>query len=818
MPGLFDAYNKTVGKDNRSKLNAFQTESMVQYGQSYKEARNADGRQRSRGTVSMRREMIGGRHAISESVLQAYSTAGVDVPEELQADLDQLDTLAISANQIAEMDNRARIDMVRRGHQGFNPAYLDKLEGDILRRVSDSARNVITEKQQLDRILKRQQVTANRLNIAKGYRNEEIEQRIQQARNITKDMAASELREAYEGGGINGVSRAMLLNIYLERAKKEQEATAAMISLNPQNSGFFGLSTGTGATGRSSANSVAQANNRIRQIADRLDPDVLNELLQDASEQAATDEGTGVTMVPIPGFGDPVLYQELIQAATIQQERENEFGQAKAASARVQSSKLHTRFNALLASQIESMNNVGMRVSPDSVPMRRVAQHRENYENAVAALDWGEAGNQLDKMEALFADMIKGYANNQPANSRPMMQEIVDNGKPVSNIATSDYILDMAGTNGLHMVENVPAYRETFDIVNRIIAQVQRGQVTDEEGEASNVDVRALLAGTADANGDRQRMRDLLVQNLSSEAMQLVFQQELSESILANVMHRVIQTPIANLETRVSNSNSIDPPQAEDMSRQLEALRSVQRSLFGQDPGSTEFESNSVGLLRTQPAVFPDGKGGQLQLVDEDGQPVQRTLINHRVLAQTIDAGQKLLEEAGVNVNLRQSIREGFDLSRDAVVAKHMPDNPLKMALMYGISANYRLDITADGRSTMNAIYDVTSRNIQKAFRLSSQDVLSVTNALDAVTHSASPEDRAGYIEARTQEILANQQIHYNPMLSPMAAGQTKVDYETARRQALIEFNDSSTINPESARQSQSLGQAFDDALFGRSR
>lgn len=785
MTGLFDAFNKST---DSTALTPFQTETMTAVGVGITAAKRGAGR-KANNDPQLARQMVGGRHAVSESVLQGYATAGVDVTPELQADLDELDNFALTTQTIGEMDAASRADMIRRGHQGFRRDVLDQKEAAIVKRIADRSRDVLTEKAQLDRILKRQSVQANSIELEAAQRTNALQRELDKAREITENMTLQQLNDSYKGNGINGITRTMHAQMLFERSKQEADIVKNLALTDPTTVGFFG-NVGGGASSNSSSRGV----DRVEKLS-HMDPNILGSMLEEAVDMAVASDDQLIPTITVPGTQDEVSLAELQEAATKQQERENELGEARGASFRVNAQRVHTNYAATVSLFAERTTALGMQWSPNSPVADELYQLQDNYREQISGGNWQGAQETVNQIKTFQDSVFSDFIQNQPEARQGALSELLLQGKLITADTTLDYLVDSSGAAAAYEVQDNNAYRETNDYLQRWLAQVSRGQESDDV-------IGSAFAETVDPETAREARRSMIANNVSSEAMAQIFQQEFQDTIftegLAGVFARAKQGAADILETGT-------PDQKMAAEQQLTVLNRVEKTFFGATPAAKQITNRVDGMLVKLPAVFPDGKGGQVQLLDDAGNPVERTLINPVVLSQTIDAAQGVLDDGGVDIQLKNALVESIQQQRQQLVTSHIPNTLRKHSLMFGMSAEYRLDPSADGGAVVGRIYDRSAGDLIKAMALAEGEPITTFEAFN----NASNEAQSQAIDARIEEILANPQEHYVPRLG--GASIANVNRAAAHNQALREFQNGDT-NPGSGSQ---LGGLIDSLFNG---
>lgn len=705
--GLFAAFNKTFDVDP-NVMDEQQTETMVRYGQFYKQFSG----KYSKADKSIARPLVNGRDARSEKVVNAYAISGVDIPEELAVELDELDNIAQMSNQLAAMDAKTRNTMAARGHDGFNPSALAQKENQILSRITDMTRDVMTEEDRIDLAIKKANLQSKVATQRKELASIQAKEKAEKIATMLDGVSTDELLDLESNSTFPpGVSRTEFLNYMADRLDDEKKLIDRR-NLDPENAGLFDLFGSKGGKGKTAKSGSGRSSSvlgtkigsdaRITALASSFDMDDLNKLMtgvndriidEKRSNAGGDDPNNPVTfneLVEIPGFGRVTRGE--VQAAILERrELEDKFEEPE------DEIRMVNNANYRLSTTVAQFQNKGTIIGyPFKYGNLGSEQHRDMVVEATGLLKQGDykaANEVIDNLKKLNDDILSNYIERTSLSDEEKRFKF--NLMDTSTVSTPyDLAYTIANNDPVRDEENVrnsPLYREVF-----FNTEVWKSQFEGGDGNRNNSSIGSKKKGEGLTGSDlvsnllsssnkdkrseveKQRAEHMLTmpRNLVASAWIKEFDNIILTEATANVFNEAIDSRMKMLET-IS-----DPNQGAQLERELTAYRKLQRILFGDNPSAKKLSSQKVNGLINYNGNFKyrDDKNNEVVYTDNNGEPITNVEVNAPILFQTLRNMDTELQEVGIDKPLLDQLTTSIQSNKEYFMDLARPRNITEMS------------------------------------------------------------------------------------------------------------------------------------------
>lgn len=773
MAGLFDSFNKTMGVDP-NKIDGQQTETAVAVGNYTRDLSGSN----SRPDAAL--SMANGRHAMSSAVLNGYAVAGKEVDAKVLGMMDELDQLAVASQSIAAMDNRTRINLIARGNHGADPARIKAKEAELLRKIGDSTRDVLLEDKQIKRILARQSVETgsqrirsneqgiiqNDINIQKQLRSAETELEMKRYTEITKDMTAKQLQDAYNGDGITGVPRIALSSIMQDRAKKEFDTANNLLAMNPKNAGLFGFGSTGGRTraGSKSRSVNAQINDQVDSLSIRSNSTILGEVLENNAETNLLAAKNGETIDPaqlveVPGIGTTTV--GVVQMAmTKALERENKLTEAQGASFNIQAPIVDRKYAATMTRFSEQLKSLG--IDPNN-PKSNVGQvmyaAQDQYRLAINSGDIGAANEAVEKIDNLRKEIVTDLidSDNIPEERKGFLEELTLTGKPRSIEATVNFTASVAGNQLAIAARQNPAFENLADYTNLVIGNAQRAK---EANNTPNDPDAPFDPNAPDVEKfTNEDAKKILEDNFESGQGAAIMINDTAELIVSDTLYNIF-------------GEMIDSAREAGDFNALGAAERARQVVFGDNHAAKKIVGDGVKfrLRREIDYVGITSKGDTQSFTNADGSNATVDSVNVDIMFDLLAPLSHKLKESGVNMNISNELITRLKQNKPQYVQMLRPQNPEQKALLASVSSRYMLDQYSDDTQAMNEVLTLAINGIENAI-----DGDESNNKAENIFNNMNNDEKEKWINDRVETILDR----YEP------DGNTRVPRQHRRMQAV---------------------------------
>lgn len=671
--GYFSNFQNSVRPGQRNKGQNNQDQIMIAFGQLLNEQ---EGRSPDPNYVI---EMLGGRHATSETILNGYASSGQTPSRELMGVLDELDVLAESANALASMDPKVRTRLQGQA-AGANLSVIKQREGELLRKANDIAREVVTASARAEIEAKQAQTRLTTAKSVLDALNDEAKIRQAQINSQLGEYDLPDLMDMQASGEYRqfGIKPAEISAHIADRTVSESAIDTYM---------------------NSSASATAQS------VSYQVDSELLAAAwqAQQSGELPAETNALGMAVINLPKFGEvPVeIVEEAlgIQAdrsaklsssiATITPQQVQLIGQREETFA-IGVEQAEVRLQTILSAQ--GISPQGM---PGTFEYRRFAEANAVFNAKVqAAYEMGSVEEIISAQQLAydeFNEKMLGIQDGLIANAgelKPAIAEIVASGFITSTEAAEKAIASpsIAGSFGRSIITN-PALSETGSFITALAgsevgiqAMVDSYRDASGDGGSANIDINAIISGDDAKPGDPNANRTVLMMRnprVRAEA-QNIFASESQGLYYASVIAREFQRKRAELTALPAT-----PDNAEVVASQLDELNRQEAAILsraGSDPRQAEFNSSAIALFNTGPLQEASGES----VVGVDGQPISTTYINPRGFIASLATIDSSLEAAGVtDINLMDAINAPINEDAMAATMEHVsPRGIAQVAMM----------------------------------------------------------------------------------------------------------------------------------------
>lgn len=779
MAGLFDNFNKTMGV-KPERIDAQQTETLVSYGTFYRDLTGKAGKPEA--ALSMQ----DGRHEVSSVVLNQYAVAGVEVDANVRSMMDELDNLAVASQSIAAMDNETRINLIARGNHGADPMRIKQREAELVRKIADATRNVVTEKEQIQRVLLREQRVQTELQTDKLIRNDETEREFKRYVDLTKDMTASELQNAYNGAGVPGVPRVALASIMSDRAKLEQETYDNTVLRDPKKSGLFGFGTNVTSRGGNrsgGSNSLqAQINDQAEAISLGFAPGVIGKLIDDHDAANVIAARNGEEIPPIQTVklptGDDVNINVLRIAQTKALERENKLSEAELSNFRRMAPIVNRTYETAMVRFSEQLDAIGLSTNNIDVNLASAFyRDQDAYRLATAAGDIGAMKAAVEAIEQKQAKLIEQYIETLPEERRAVIEQIVYTGKPVTlggKGGVSDALGSMAGNELALAAKSNPMLAGNADYMNLTISQAERTATQAANDSDGRQSTRALAGDKDEAEYTSDDRRVTIEQNYDSGVAGQIIIDNTAEDIFSMTTYMLLNEKLDAAQQQLQVNNN---PQAQ---AQVQELQRVRQALFGKNHTAMRLVGDGkLEMIRERREFQAFGNDGRpVQLTLPDGSPATEEVVRHDIVFDLLPEMDKRLQAVGINSQLGNEVMIRAREMRDIYIDRYRPKNPAQKMLLASAVTSYATDNSINDREAVGQVVDVTLGVLNDAM------VKQGVNTVDVKAGDLTSEQQAKWFNERVTELL-NDPTQYT--MTPLPNGQTPSPY-LARRQARAEL------------------------------
>lgn len=782
MTSLFANFNKTMGVDNK-RIDAQQTETAVAIGNYTRDLTGGN----SRPDAALK--MQDGRHVASSTVLNQYAIAGQQVSPEINAMLEELDQLSIASQSVAGMDNQTRIRLIARGNHGVDPARIKQKEAELLSAIGDQTREVLTEKQRIDLNVSRENLTQerqdterNELALRAGRRSEQTQAELQRYRDITEDMSFTEIQDAFNNEGIEGIPRVGLALLLNERAKLELELKTTQAALSPETTGLFGFGSNTTNT-RSSGKGKsidAQLNDAATSLSVEASPILLRQALEQRQEADALSLKNGGQINPsqvieIPGINRPVAIATAQIALQQINERNTKFNETQAATFNAQAPLVTNLYNSTILTFGEKLKSQGIDINnPNNQIGRELGRQQDEYRLAMSSGDLGAAReaitNLRKKQDEIIEEIVDG--DNVPELEKAFRSENATTGKGRNPASTVDMLASVSGNSLIVATRTNPAFKNLGDYTNATIAQGQRDFEADQNSEEARLN-RIKEGGKIEKFEDRH-IQDILERNFDSGTGSALMINSTANFIVNEELYGILQEAISNAE------QTQDGP-----ARNI--LEQTRRILFGDNHAARQLIGDEEGKFRLRRNIPFNAVGNDNQfesLQNDDGTPVTYNITDKQLLFEMLGPLSAKLEKQGIPINIGNELLTRLQSNAGNYADLLKPNNLEQKALFMSVSRNYMSNRYSNETDAMRIIVDSAIDGIRDSMIKGDTTLSDSQTIFSTMTR----EEREQWVFNRSNDILGEQGVPASDRNSTnRAAGFQGIK---ALGQARREFND----------------------------
>lgn len=726
--GLFAGFRQTVGvtgtKDDQ------QSRTMLNFG-AYK------GQLLGTGDSDIARPMSAGRHDFSSQVQTAYDIAGLAVPDDIQQQLEQLDSIAISSQAVAQMDPLTRVKAIGDGYSEFDPQRILEAEADIMRNVRNAAGQVLAIDKQIERDKNIADLVGKQITNATDALALDQAERLSGYAQSLSNTTMEELAAASSAGeGIGDVPIVAVQNEYVRRLQQEAEIQKMTTgSYLDQLAGTLGLSPDTATSAQTAATSAAGT---VNMISRSLTPEAINGIIEQARQDYDPKTDGHVVMGTIVGPNGNAVKVPVATLMAAQQQAvkmEADMGESLAKTFRSQATVQASLYDVEMASIFSVLQNTGRAVAPEQI--------QQNYGEVLAIEQAFQASYGAGNIEGMTAAVTKlGEFKEKlidsvlPSEDDPSYQAAMDNmlnGRPVSDWAVASDLASSAAAGGISLgVTPNSIFAEVAPVLEMQLARVNAdGTINDvykdntgegEDGEQVYSLQDVMNAGRSTGGAGTAAERNIARgQAVFSEINRQVLGKEFTDQVRGVVAEDGLRNSLSGIATALAQAAQEVPAQERGaIMAQLRAVDEMRTMLFGKFPDTGSFESGGgsvTGLLTTStiPAEYIADENGNIipgkALTDPNsGAELTTTSISPGRYAQVIDLFDIQLKESGVDLKAIT----GYSTLNE-VVANDMRDNVANIAtqfvpqtlrdkeLMLLVSEDYRRNST-DTTGYMSAV------------------------------------------------------------------------------------------------------------------
>jgi hypothetical protein len=752
---IFAKYNKQFSGNNGG-YDDQQVETMAAFGRNYAAVKG------TQGDPTIARAMVNGRHELSNSILNGFATAGAKPDTQTMKDLDELDNLAQASHAISRMDNETRAGMSIRGVKGMDPFEIDRRESEIAKRVYDRNRNVLLEDENLNRVIKRG--LAEKGNMVNQDDKITLSHKIalDKAMSATENMTANELKKTIDTGGIQGHSRDVLVSIYTNKVTNEINMRTLSNQLNPTNAGSFNNNpfgdniftnpTGNGAAGSSSggdggnpnqpttpgqvsSNATGIATQQKMRIAalSNLSMDVLGRMSEEVKQSALPDPVTGKTNVIVPftfypGTKMPVSGEELTQVISQKQENINKLGESRAKSIEVQGGLIANKVLGSREVFFNSLHAMGMgSITESNSP---VNMKINNVQNQIAdALNKGDvnAAQELaNKAQIMMDSTIKDLISSAKPELQAGLTDIATFGKFVFGETAAKHLAYSSPGAIIDGTKDDEVLREVGAYVGQMNANINAPviPVNQQTSRRGNVDLGAITGGASSkliGNDFTDAANEKFMNAVNANSMRTIAVGAAQKSVVTNGIYETLTSVIDGLNKEVTDSananKGVEDPKALEL---LDLATHARDAMFGRVHQQRQIQPVIGGMQVTGEEAFTetDSHGNEVQLKDEAGNPVTHEIIDPNAIGNYLIGVQNYMDKVSPGkIDLMNGVIESFKQVANDKSSTFSAGNPIKKALLVGISPPYRNNQSVDDKMAMTEIYGIASINAVDGFR-----------------------------------------------------------------------------------------------------
>lgn len=723
--------------------------------------------------------MVNGRHEISDNVLNAYATAGEQLPSNVAKLVSQLDTLAETSNALASMNPKIRARL--QGQNGAtNLTYIKSQENKIKRELADATRGVLTEEARLNLQNLRATAAATEISMEATARKNEADQILGNFtfEELVVKQATGEFQRDYQ------LSPSLVSAHIAARATENMTRQSAVSSRMSET-----VITMEGAAGAIGMDTDMLVNTLSMQLSADNMRDMIRMASSDENGNPITNQA-GEVVVAVPGFGN--VPAQVVETAILQQEARTGELVTKAQAAKGESISEEAvmsivqrtgSMQTVALTQVDAfrtvMNELGYADLANQRHFQQITLAQDQlFQEMNAAYEAGGADDvttALNEAQKRFDDKVSEVRSQLVEatieEKRPAVRELLE-GAGLSRESAEKAI---GSEVGLRTLELDLAMNEPLSEVAGFASAISSsslGETYAQQYAEANAEV---MAGTRDADEVTPTGIAMFRDPVFRANAQKVFAGALQSRYYAGTI--ASQLMGAKEQLLASDVSAMTPEQAEAVTGQLAAIDESLVAWFGDtevSPLSAEFSPEARALYNAEPVIGPDGE----PVVGSNGQQVQTFAINPQQLIQNVSINQARLEAAGVTgIDLRDTFTQpvneefvtGFRTNSDGTrerVSPGLVDGMLPRGVAQSSMFRLMMDdgFQTDPATYASALIQSTHAQMRNSNRAYIQNSLAMEYEAE-VTEDAIEAARARYVDEQMSALMAPE-ARRNPMIA----------------------------------------------------